>query len=882
MQSSIKLPRQRLSYDEKKKDNFKWGRDCIDAITLGIYSTQASGEGTYHTDIKRKLVNYKLYNNQIEQEDFEKDCNPFGITSEEYKDIIQPYNKTYNKINVLVGEEWKRPFNYKSFLVNGEASIEFNRHQTKLLREYLQTSLDLEIAKLQAEYAQQQQAKDEGQEQGQQQSPEEEAQEKQAQAQELQEKINALLDPEQIKKYMQTDWRAASEIMSDEILQYLFHKLDIKKLKNFGFKHTHIAGEEFAWTGVINGEPVVKLLNPVKFFFQKSAETEYVQDGFYAGYRTRMTLADVLDEYQNALTDKEKDKLESLYTTTNLYGITDSFLRKELDYQDLNLSLDWRLTKGGTTSATSYLGQYGSSLSTDVDVVHVEWRSQRKVGFKHVISEEGEPSRLKLVDEKYKLPSSAKKVKYTDKNGEDKVKYVFQDEITQEFIELEWTWIPEIWEATRIANDIYVNVRPKPFQYRSLDNPFKVKLGYHGLVYNATNAANISTMDRMKPFQYLYFIVMHKMKQILAADAPPLINIDMSMIPKKLTNEQYMYYNKLGINFYDPNQNNEGNPTTGQSGQKGVYETERSTMQHVAQYINILNALDEQIGEVAGVTRQREGQTSQYESVTGTQSAIVQSSHITEPIFTAHNLLWGEILTSLLETTILCWKDEVKHIPIVLSDMSRKVIEFNGEQFIGKDLGIFITDNETDNQALNKMRDLALELLQNGTKATDVMSLYRATSAEAWERNMKALEKQRDELAAQQEKYKSEAQERALKLEIEAREDVQSHEWDMQERKYEHEKELAAMEVYKFQKELDANSDGEPDFLAAQIKEREILSKERLERDKINANQLNDNLRMQHEKEMKDKDLQIADKDNATKIKVAAMKPKPKPASKKK
>ena len=68
MQSSIKLPRQRLSYDEKKKDDFKWGKDCIDAITLGIYSTQASGEGTYHTDIKRKLVNYKLYNNQIEQE----------------------------------------------------------------------------------------------------------------------------------------------------------------------------------------------------------------------------------------------------------------------------------------------------------------------------------------------------------------------------------------------------------------------------------------------------------------------------------------------------------------------------------------------------------------------------------------------------------------------------------------------------------------------------------------------------------------------------------------------------------------------------------------------------------------------------------------------
>lgn len=879
MQSSIKLPRQRLSYAEKKKDEFQWGKDCIDAITLGIYSSEASGYSTYHSDIKRKLVNYKLYNNEIEQEDFEKDCNPFGITSEEFKDVIQPYNKTYNKINVLVGEEWKRPFNYKAFLVNSDASNEFNRHQTKLLREYLQTSLDLEISKLQAEYSQKQQANDEGQEQGQQQNPEEEAQEKQAQAQELQQKIDALLNPEQIKKYMQTDWRASSEIMSDEVLQYLFHKLDIKKLRNYGFKHTHIAGEEFAWVGVVNGEPTVKLLNPLKMFFQKSAEVEYIQDAFYAGYRTRMTLADILDEYQDALTDKQKDQLESLYTTTNLYGITDSFLRKELDYQDLNLSLDWRLTKGGTSSATSYLGQYGSSLSTDVDVVHVEWRSQRKVGFKNTIGEDGE-KQLKLVDEAFKIPPSAKKVKYTTKIGVEKTKYVWQDEVTEQFIELEWDWIPEIWEATRIANNFYVNVRPKPYQYRSLENPYKVKLGYHGLVYNATNAANISTMDRMKPFQYLYFIVMHKMKQILAADAPPLINIDMSMIPKKLTNEQYMYYNKLGINFYDPNQNNEGNPT-GISGQKGVYEVERSTMQHVLNYINILQALDEQIGEVAGVTRQREGQTSQYESVTGTQSAIVQSSHITEPIFTAHNLLWGEILTSLLETTVLCWKDEVKHIPIVLSDMSRKVIEFNAEQFIGKDLGIFITDNETDNQALNKMRDLALEMLQNGTKATDVMGLYRATSAEAWERNMKVLEQQREEAQAQQEKYKTESQERALKLEIEAREDVQSHEWDMQERKYEHEKELASMEIYKFQKELDVNQDGQPDFLAAQLKEREILSKERLERDKINANQLNDSLRMQHEKEMKDKDLQIADKDNATKIRVAAMKPSPKKSTKK-
>ena len=815
MQNSVKLPRQRLSYKEKKEDNFKWGRECIDAITLGIYSSESSETNSYQTDIKRKLINYKLYNNQIEQEDFEKDCNPFGIKSEEYKDIIQPYNKAYNKINVLIGEEWKRPFNYKSFLVNSGAANEFNRHQTKLLREYLQSTLDLEIEKLKAEYSQEFQEPTTQEEQ-------------QKQIQFLEEKVNSLLKPEDIKKYMLTDWREASEILSDEILQYMFSKLSIKKLKNYGFKHAHIAGEEFAWVGVINSEPVVELLNPLKIFFQKSSEIEYIQDGMYAGYKTRMVISDVLDRYQDNLTDGQKDKLESLYSTTNLYGITDSFLKREPDYTDLNLSIDWKLQKGGTNSTTSNLGQYGSGTYNDVDVVHVEWRSQRKVGFLNTIDQEGEKE-LTLVDEMYKVPTTAKKIKYNDKHNNEKLKYVWQNEFTELMQELEWLWIPEIWEATRIANDIYINIRPKPYQYRSLENPFKVKLGYHGLVYNATNATNISTMDRMKPFQYLYFIVMHKMKQILASDAPPLINIDMSMIPKKLTNEQYMYYNKLGINFYDPNQNNEGNPNN-ISGQKGpTFETQRSTIQHVVNYINILNSLDEQIGEVAGVTRQREGQTSQYESVTGTQSAIVQSSHITELMFTTHNLLWGEILTSLVETTILCWKDEIKHIPVVLSDMSRKVIEFNAEKFVNKDLGVFITDNESDNQALIQMRQQALNMLQNGTKATDVMKLYRSTSAESWEKEMEKLEKMRDEAQQQQEKYNTDAKERAIQMEIDAREDVQEHEWDMQERKYEHEKELAALEVYKFQKELDANKDGIPDPIAAM----EMQSKLNLEQRKI-------------------------------------------------
>lgn len=75
---------------------------------------------------------------------------------------------------------------------------------------------------------------------------------------------------------------------------------------------------------------------------------------------------------------------------------------------------------------------------------------------------------------------------------------------------------------------------PKKQQYRSIDNPFSVKLGYHGVVYSAMNAQPIAIMDRMKPFQYLYFIIMHKLKKLIAQDKGKIFHLDSTMLDPKL------------------------------------------------------------------------------------------------------------------------------------------------------------------------------------------------------------------------------------------------------------------------------------------------------------------------------------------------------------
>jgi hypothetical protein len=81
---------------------------------------------------------------------------------------------------------------------------------------------------------------------------------------------------------------------------------------------------------------------------------------------------------------------------------------------------------------------------------------------------------------------------------------------------------------------MYTMIGPKDVQFRTTSNPLKVKLGYHGIVYNAMNATPVSLMDRMKPFQYLYFIIMHKLKKMIAQDKGKIFSLDSTMVDPKM------------------------------------------------------------------------------------------------------------------------------------------------------------------------------------------------------------------------------------------------------------------------------------------------------------------------------------------------------------
>jgi len=501
---ALNYPKQRLSYKEKVRNNYKWCRDMIDTLILSHVSGETSDNQNNHYE--RMLANYQLYNNTLNQKDFERECNPLGIEVGQFKDEIQPYNKTYNKIQVLLGEELKRPVDYKTVIVNSEG-VRTKLHEKD---EALRTLLAQHVQQFQEKLLSNRITPDMTPQQA-----------RQAQ-QEIQQAIQQAIPEDQLEKLQSASFSSTLERLANQILQYLILDQSVKEKMNDAFKHALISGEEHTWVGIRNGQTVIEPLNPLGIFYHKSPEVKYVQDGLFAGYRTMMSVGDILDRYSEYLEDEDINQLEEY--KAGILGTRDS-LSTQMKYDNTDVYEQY-ITNGH--SKTEGQGSYGSSYyGKDWIVTHVEWRSERKVYFIEFTNNYGDTEKV-IASEDFEIPDYATKSTETNEYGKKKKVYTFDNFKAYE------GWIPEIWEGVRIGGNIYCCMGPKKYQHRSIDNPYKARLGYHGIVYNNMNAQSISLMDRMKPFQYIYFVLVHKLKRLIARDKGKVFHFDTSMIPEKL------------------------------------------------------------------------------------------------------------------------------------------------------------------------------------------------------------------------------------------------------------------------------------------------------------------------------------------------------------
>jgi len=624
-----------------------------------------------------------------------------------------------------------------------------------------------------------------------------------------------IIKPEHLQDYMRYTYQDSREKLANNILEYLTKKESILDKKNDAFKHGLLSGEEHVWIGIENGEPICQLLNSLGVFYHKSPEVKFIQDGLYAGYRTKMNVGDILDRFGAHLTQEQIDRIEG--TWSGVPG-TEMKLYKDMKYyhdspSDLHLA--------NTIGDQYEQGSYGKGKAADWVVYHVEWRSQKKVGFIKFMNEYGEEE-MQMVSEDFKVPSYAEKIVTNSKKYGRTVTYQFDD------ISLEWKYVPEVWEGVRIGDNIYCCIGPKEYQYRSVDNPHKIKLGYHGVVYSNMNSDAISLMERMKPFQYLYFIIAHKLKRLIARDKGQIFHFDMSMVPEDIGLEKTIYYlEEMDIDFFNPLQNGDS-PGSYQRG-KITGATSRSNMQHILNYVQLLASVDEQINDVAGITRQREGQTAANEAVTNAQQNLIRSSTVTEAVyFKPHDLLWEDILNSLVQCAQAAWKDKSIIKQYVLDDMSLKTLEVPADSLTNSDIGVFVSNASKDVDLFTQLKGLAQPLLQNDkARFSDIITLLKADSIRELELSIQKSEQSMQEQQMQQIQAQQEAQKQAQEISMQVEDRKMQFQKELQAQKDEEAMKREMVKALSWSEDKDVNDNNVPDVLEVEKFKEGIRFKEK-------------------------------------------------------
>jgi hypothetical protein len=306
---------------------------------------------------------------------------------------------------------------------------------------------------------------------------------------------------------------------------------------------------------------------------------------------------------------------------------------------------------------------------------------------------------------------------------------------------LEWGWINEWYQGTKIGPDIY---HIKPFKL----------LNYCpiiGTTYEVKNTEARSLVDLMKPFQVLYNVCMNQLYKLLEKEVGKVQLMSLRHVPIPKDGDAQdaldiweMEARNRGVVFIDDSPENLKAPSS--FNQFTSLDLTR-TSEIQARY-TLAQQLKAECWELVGMSKQRMGSVSASESATGTQTAVQQSYSQTEPLFIAHEYVMGQLYQAIIDAALYVESSKPQStLSYITSEGESAFVQVNGTDLKFRDLKVFLTNRPEDTQMFNELRLLAQPLMQNGGSLYDVIELYSTKSMREMKKTFKEL---RDQQIAQQ------------------------------------------------------------------------------------------------------------------------------------
>ena len=492
-----------------------------------------------------------------------------------------------------------------------------------------------------------------------------------------------------------------------------------------------IFAEEIYQCDIIHDEPVLIKLNPLKVHSVRSGNSDRIEDSSIIIVQDHWSPNKIVDIYHDELKPEDIDYILTYSTNSSKGSYSDDQNNHVLLRDALNTGVE------GMYDTIFNLAElnghfFGSNYTDDtgnIRVLKVFWKSIKQV----------------------------KKVKYYDEYGEEQYKIASEEYIPNKEMGEEVTvmWVNEWWEGVKVGKDIYLNIKPRKIQYNKIHNPSLCHPGIIGQIYNTSQSKAVSLVDRCKNYQYMYDVIWDRLNKAIATNYGKIFELDLAKVPENWEVEKWMHFavvNKIAVidSFKEGQQGAATGKLAGSMNTQGGRVMDMETGSYIQQHIQLLEFIKMEMGEIAGVSAQRQGQVSNRETVGGVERSVNQSSHITEFWFMLHEQCKIRVLECFLETAKIALKGNNKKVQFLLDDQSIQTLNLEDNDFSEQDYGIVITTSGKTMELEQMIKQNAQAFLQNGGSMSTIMDIYFSSSLMDMRRKLEDAEEQMHQRQSEQ------------------------------------------------------------------------------------------------------------------------------------
>ena len=696
---------------EKEKQDESWIKNTMDYFANKAYSEYIKNRDTF-------VKNYDLMKGILRMEDFYQEEQVKSFTDMLTADLGLPaYVKMYSiittPVNELVGEISKRPDTFRVKAFDDDSKSEELEFKTGILQEYVLQEAKKQILEKVA-----------------------------LEGEEIDEEQLQQMTMNEVKDELDS-YTSIAEKWANHILTCQKAEFNMKEKSEDAFRDMLISGREFYHIYEDNSKLGfnVEVSNPKNTWFLTTPDRKYISDptgraqgAYAAGTVQVMELSEIIESVPD-LTKEEIDHLRSSLQDYGLINVRDSNLGNpnvtpgidSVQYDTYDpLVLQTRMMvesemKENNDGLKDFLGLTSnvSSFGYKYVVVRCYWISKKKIG-KLIYTDEMGNEQSTLVDENYKSGTIP----------------------TQ--ISLEWGWINQWYQGTKIGPDIY---HIKPYKLLSY-------CPIIGITYEVKNTESKSLVDLMKPFQVIYNVCMNQLYKLLEKEVGKvqLMSIRHIPIPKDGDAQDAldiweMEARNRGVVFIDDSPENLKSPSSFNQ----FTSLDLTRTQEIQARYTLAQQIKNECWELVGMSRQRMGSVSASESATGTNTAIQQSYSQTEPLFVAHEYVMGQVYQSIIDAALYIESAKPQStLSYVTSEGESAFVQVNGSDLKFRDLKVFLTNRPEDNKMFEELRGLAQPLMQNGGSLYDVIELYSTKSVRQMKKVFKTLKDKQEAMQQQQ------------------------------------------------------------------------------------------------------------------------------------